>query len=80
MGKSLRLEVGSCNNLPHCALIGQMSDFYLWVDDGGSNWSSSQWIKGRKANKMFHELKKLIEKDKKEFCEKLRQYHAQYSK
>ena len=60
------LELGSWDKLPHYKVIGQKTDFYIWISDK-TGFSCSDWIKGRDAFKIHNKLNELFKKDKKAF-------------
>ena len=69
MTKNNKLEIGSYKKIPHYAIIGDPTDFYVWINEDG-NGQSSEWIKG-KAN-LHHELARLHRKKKQDFIDKLK--------
>lgn len=77
------IEVGSYKKFPHIAMVGTPQSFYLWVDEDGTQGvftCASEWIKGREAFKLYHKLRILYHKDKKQFCEEVRVLHEQYKR
>ena len=69
MSTTKKLEVGSHNKLPHYSIIGQSTNFYIWVNEDSIGQSSS-WIKGQA--KLYHELLALHSKKKQYFINKLK--------
>jgi hypothetical protein len=59
------LCTGSYDKLPHHAVIGNPSDFYVWLSNEVGGGKSSDWIKGQ--SNIYHELDRLQERDKPAF-------------
>lgn len=77
---SKEIEVGAWNKLPHYAVIGHPQRFYVWVNEGNGNafTCSSDWIKGKAAFELFHELKQI--KDKKVLVARIKEIYNQFRK
>ena len=69
MSKDKKLELGSHNKLPHYSVIGDPTDFYVWINEDGRG-QSSDWVKGQAG--LYHELSKLRDKKNPEFIQKLK--------
>lgn len=81
-----KLEIGKYNNLPHYAVIGEPTDFYVWINTGESLHSyqagkagASGWIKGNEAFREYNKLRQLYKKDKTAFIDAIVQLHRGYA-
>jgi hypothetical protein len=64
------MSVGAYNKLPHYAVVGSPTEFYVWCQQDKStpgHMCNSEWIRGRDAFDTFHKLEKLFKKDKPQF-------------
>ena len=73
------LEIGRPNKLPHYSVIGEITSFYIWVNEDGKG-SASEWVKGSDAFDLYHRLAKLRNKDKKEFICLAKEVHLNNKK
>ena len=64
-------EVGGNNNLPHYAVIGSPHQFYLWVNECGDS-RCSEWLTGKNAFRIYHNLLKIHKKNKTLFCNEVK--------
>ena len=75
----MSFEYGAWNKLPHYAMIGTATSFYVWINDG-INATSSKWIKGRIAFEEYNKLVNLHGKDKQQFITKIQELHSKFRK
>ena len=75
----MMLEVGRWDRLPHYAVIGEKTSFYVWVCEDGQG-SSSKWVKGNEAFQLSNKLLGLFKKDKSAFVLLVKQIHKEQSK
>ena len=75
----MRLQVGRWDKLPHYAVIGEKTFFYVWVCEDGQG-SSSKWVKGNEAFQLSNKLLNLFKKDKAAFVSLVKQIHKEQSK
>ncbi len=64
------MEYGSHKNLPHYAVVGTPTDFYVFVQTSKNNFGWSKWYKGKEAFNHYNNLR-LIYKNKQKFIEKV---------
>lgn len=69
--KSDKLSVGSWNKLPHISVVGEATEFYVWVNEDGRG-ESSDWIRGREAFELYGNLIQLRKKDKQGFIDEVK--------
>jgi len=50
------MKYGSYDKLPHYAVVGHATNFYLWINEDG-NGSSSHWIRGVEAFAEYNNLR-----------------------
>ena len=81
------LEMGAHNKLPHYAVIGTPIDFYVWVNEHGTevvmeraSQGSSDWIRGSTAFSLYHDLKRKLKADKPEFVKLVKQLRGDYDR
>lgn len=72
------MEVGRWNKLPHYAVHGTKTDFYVWINEDGKG-SGSKWIKGREAFDLWGKFSKLSTKDKNGFIALVKSTHVKHS-
>lgn len=73
------MQIGKWNKLPHYSIVGQPSDFYIWIDKDGRG-GNTKWIKGKEAFGIWNRLKKLHKKDKSGFIELAEKVYDKYKK
>ena len=73
------LELGSWNDLPHYAVIGEASNFYIWVNEDGQG-SSCEWLTGSTSFSNYHYLNRIFKKDKKGFISLVKIIHKENMK
>lgn len=73
------METGSYNKLPHYAVIGEPQNFYVWVNEDGRG-SASSWLKGKAFFNEYHNLKKILKKNKDEFKKRVIKLHEENPK
>ena len=64
-----KLEVGKWDKLPHFAVIGEPTSFYVWINHGNATaldpaQGASAWLQGREAFDAYYKLKHFCEKKK----------------
>lgn len=67
------LEVGSYKTPCHYAVIGEPTDFYIWVREHSRYGSNSKWFIGIEAFELYNRFRQL---KKKEFVELVRAIHT----
>ena len=84
----IKLEIGAWDNLPHYAVVGSPTSFYVWINlkGGAPCWyvsgssGSSGWISGKAAFKHHNKLREYIDKGmKQEFINLIIQLHKEYN-
>ena len=73
------IEIGAYNKLPHYAVIGPPTAFYVWVNEDGRG-VSSNWITGSNAFNKWHLLKRYKAKDKAKFVSCLKELFLENEK
>jgi hypothetical protein len=61
------LEVGSWNSLPHYAVVGRATDFYLFYRPDPFTAKTTVWITGKEAFELHAKFKAAKVKSKAEF-------------
>ena len=79
------LEVGTYQTDNHYAVIGEPTNFYVWVREGksaqmvrGQGWSG--WITGSKGFAIYNRLRTLHRKDRDGFVQLIKQLRKEYDK
>jgi hypothetical protein len=72
------MEFGRYDKLPHYAVHGDATNFYVWVNEDGKG-SSSKWIKGSVAFELYNVLRNFHKIDKQMFCDTVKSIHTTYS-
>ena len=72
------MEIGRWNKLPHYYVSNNPTNFYVYVNEDGYG-SSSRWIKGKEAFKLYGVLKSLF-RNKAKFIEEVKRIHNEYKK
>ncbi len=73
------MNIGSYDKLPQYSVHGEKNKFYLWINEDGKG-MASEWITGRVAFQLYHELKSRFKKNKNEFIELLKLHHKDNKK
>lgn len=75
----MEMKVGDYNKLPHYAVVGNSTEFYVWVNEDGKG-DNSSWVRGSEAFKKWHKLKHYRAKDKQKFIAFLKMIYLHNSK
>lgn len=70
-----KMNVGAYNKLPHYAIVGSATEFYVWCQEDKNALGymcNSEWIRGRDAFDTYHRLEKLFKKNKPGFISLLK--------
>jgi len=68
------MHVGNNKKAPYYSVVGEATNFYVWVDESGRG-TSSNWIKGQTAFDLWNRLGHLRKKNVEQFIELVKEIH-----